>query len=438
MTPRAQKTWIFGTALFGMGMSVVTALGTAPLSPAESRLLATLTRTDLEMPALDNQVTALSAHGLELSGEDEVRRGDTLSSLMLRMGVSDAQALAFIGKDRRYDAALRGSVGRSVLVQTNLNGKLLRLQIFNGQEIWILERSGENQFNVRSAPMRAEVLVEHRSVEVGRSFFGAMDQAAVPNRVTEDVVSLFESDIDFRRQVQAGDKVRVIYETSRVAGREVGEYRLLAVRFEASGRSYEALHFKDETGKSNYYDAEGKSVKRGFLAAPLRYERVTSNFSSFRLHPLFGDPRAHRGVDYAAPTGTPVLAVADGKVTELGRSGGYGNAIEIQHNQRYSTYYAHLSDYASGLKVGREVRMGEVIGYVGSTGWATGPHLHYEFRVQGRHMDPTKISKENPQVPSLHGEQLALFQRAAADLRKRLSLLDSVNTAAVSPMRGDR
>jgi len=143
-------------------------------------------------------------------------------------------------------------------------------------------------------------------------------------------------------------------------------------------------------------------------------------------------------VDYAAPTGTPVLAVADGKVTELGRSGGYGNAIEIQHNQRYSTYYAHLSDYASGLKVGREVRMGEVIGYVGSTGWATGPHLHYEFRVQGRHMDPAKISKENPQVPSLHGEQLALFQRAAADLRKRLSLLDSVNTAAVSPMRGDR
>jgi murein DD-endopeptidase MepM/ murein hydrolase activator NlpD len=249
--------------------------------------------------------------------------------------------------------------------------------------------------------------------------------------VTDEIVTLFESDLDFRRQVKAGDKVRVIYQTKQVDGRDLGDYRLVAVRFEASGQTYEALYFESEgTKRGNFYDAEGKSVKRGFLAAPLRFTRVSSSFSSYRLHPLFGDPRAHQGVDYAAPVGTPVRAVADGDIVSVGFNGGYGNAVGIQHNQRYSTYYAHLSRFAPGIKNGRSVRMGEVIGYVGTTGWATGPHLHYEFRVHGRSIDPTKIAKENPQVPSLSGPELTQFSFVAADLRKRLSLLDSVNTAA--------
>jgi murein DD-endopeptidase MepM/ murein hydrolase activator NlpD len=252
----------------------------------------------------------------------------------------------------------------------------------------------------------------------------------VPNAITEDVVNLFESDLDFRRQVKPGDKVRVIYENHKVAGREIGDYRLIAVRFEASGTPYEALFFNPQgTARGNYYDAEGKSVKRGFLAAPLRFTRISSSFARYRLHPLFGDPRAHRGVDYAAPIGTPVRSVADGVITNRGWNGGYGNAIEIQHNARYSTYYAHLSNFAAGMIAGREVRMGEVIGYVGATGWATGPHLHYEFRVQGRSIDPIRIAQENPQVPSLTGEALSRFLVVAEDLRKRLTLLDSVNTA---------
>jgi len=433
MTPRALKTWIYGSAGLGLGLSLLTALGLAPLSEAESALLNQPVRNGIANPDLEDQLRALQAHGLDLSREDEVRRGDTMATLFSRMGIQDAAALAFLMKDRRNVAVLRSSVGRSAIVQTDLSGRLLRLQLYAGDDAWVVERVGEGQFEVRTGALRAETQVEHRSVEVGQSFFGAMDQAGVPARITEEVVNLFESDLDFRRQVRPGDKVRVIYEAQRIAGRDTGEHKLLAVRFEASGQTYEALFFVSPDGRGGYYDREGKSVRRGFLAAPLRFTRVSSSFTSYRLHPLFGDPRAHRGVDYAAPVGTPVRAVADGRVTERGYSGGYGNAIEIQHNQRYTTYYAHLSRYAPGVQVGREVRMGEVIGYVGATGWATGPHLHYEFRIQGRSIDPSKIARENPQVPALEGASLTAFQAVADDLRKRLSLLDNVNTASLKP-----
>jgi murein DD-endopeptidase MepM/ murein hydrolase activator NlpD len=204
------------------------------------------------------------------------------------------------------------------------------------------------------------------------------------------------------------------------------------VRFEAGQKTYEALYFENpESGKGNFYDAQGKSVKRGFLAEPLRYTRMSSGFTSYRLHPLFGDPRAHRGVDYAAPHGTPVRSVADGVVVSKGWSTGYGNTVEIKHNERYSTLYAHLSGYSPTLARGKTVQMGEVIGFVGSTGWATGPHLHYEFLVNGRHMDPSRILAENPQVPTLVGAQLRQFEKVANDLRARLTLLDNVNTAKV-------
>lgn len=429
MTPKDRKTWILGSAGFGLTMAIVTALGVSPLSEAESKALSQLTTAPVALPALTDQLEALQAHGLELAREDEVRPGDSFEKLLSRMGVRDPAAMAFLKRERQTQAVLRANQGRIAFAYTDLQGRLLRLRLISGMDAWVIERTGENQFEIKTARMGTEVSVEHRSVVVGQSFFGAMDQAGVPDVITDEIVSLFESDLDFRRQVNAGDKVRVIYESQKLAGRDIGNYRLIAVRFEASGETYEALYYNPDGTKGNFYDAEGKSVKRGFLAAPLRFTRVTSSFTNFRLHPLFGDPRAHRGVDYAAPTGTPVRSVADGEIVEVGRSGGYGNAIEIRHNQRYSTYYAHLSSYAGRPRPGQSVRMGEVIGYVGSTGWATGPHLHYEFRIYGRSVDPTAITKENPQIPSLTGDQLASFKTLATDLRKRLSLLDSINTA---------
>jgi murein DD-endopeptidase MepM/ murein hydrolase activator NlpD len=428
--PRPERLWTILPGVFGIFMATTTALGLSGLSEAESRMLAQQVSQELKPQGLAVQVSALSVHGLELTREDEVRRGDSIESLLERLGVTDPAARAYLNRDAKTRAVLRSNVGQTALVRTDLQGKLLRLQLLNKLDAWIVERTGEGQYVTRTARLGTENRIEHRSVRVGRSFFGAMDEAGVPDAITEQVVTLFESDIDFRRQVDEGDIVRVIYENQLVGGRNIGAYKLIAVRFEADGKTYEALYYDNPaTGKGNYYDAQGQSVRRGFLAAPLRYTRMSSGYTTYRLHPLFGDPRAHRGVDYAAPYGTPVRAVADGVVTMRGWSTGYGNTIEIRHNERYSTLYAHLSDFAPAVARGKPVQMGDVIGYVGTTGWATGPHLHYEFKVNGRHMDPSRILAENPQVPALKGDEFKKFSVVAADLRNRLSLLDSVNTA---------
>jgi murein DD-endopeptidase MepM/ murein hydrolase activator NlpD len=428
--PAPDRLWTIGPAALGIVMASITALGISGVSEAESKMLSQHVREAIAPKGLEEQTGALSAHGLDLTREDEIRKNDSIASLFERLGVSDTAALNYLARDRRTQAVLRSNAGQAVIVRTDLEGKLLRLQMLNKLDAWIIERTGEGQFETKTARFGSELQIEHRSVQVSRSFFGAMDEAGVPDSITEQVVTLFESDLDFRRQVKPGDIVRVIYENHQVGGRDIGKYRLLAVRFEAGDKTYEALYFEHpETGKGNYYDAEGQSVMRGFLAAPLRYTRMSSGFTTYRLHPLFGDPRAHTGIDYAAPAGTPVRAVADGVITQKGWSRGYGNTIEIRHNDRYSTLYAHLQGFSQGIQKGREVRMGDVIGYVGSTGWATGPHLHYEFKVNGRHVNPSRIIAENPQVPSLRGEALRKFSVAANDLRARLTLLDNVNTA---------
>ncbi len=427
---RPERLWTLGPAVFGVMMAAITAFGLSGISEAESRVLNQQVAIEIKPEALELQMKALAAHGLELTREDEVRKNDSFDGLLERLGVEDRDARQYLRKDARTAAILRNSAGQTALVRTDLEGRLLRLQLLNKLDAWIVERTGEGQFTTRVARLGSEMRIEHRSVQVGRSFYGAMDEAGVPEAITEQVVTLFESDLDFRRQVSSGDIVRVIYENQLVGGRDIGAYKLLAVRFEAGQKTYEALYFEHpETGKGNYYDAQGRSVKRGFLAEPLRYTRMSSGFTTYRLHPLFGDPRAHRGLDYAAPYGTPVRSVADGVVVSKGWSTGYGNTVEIKHNERYSTLYAHLSDYAPKMVRGKNVNMGEVIGFVGTTGWATGPHLHYELRVNGRHVDPSRIIAENPQVPSLSGSALKSFEVAATDLRGRLSLLDNVNTA---------
>jgi len=427
---RPERLWTLGPAVFGVMMAAITAFGLSGISEAESRVLNQQVAIEIKPETLEHQMKALAAHGLELTREDEVRKNDSFESLLERLGVEDRDARQYLRKDTRTAGILRNSAGQTALVRTDLEGRLLRLQLLNKLDAWIVERTGEGQFTTRTARLGSEMRIEHRSVQVGRSFYGAMDEAGVPEAITEQVVTLFESDLDFRRQVSSGDIVRVIYENQLVGGRDIGAFKLLAVRFEAGQKTYEALYFEHpETRKGNYYDAQGRSVKRGFLAEPLRYTRMSSGFTTYRLHPLFGDPRAHRGVDYAAPYGTPVRSVADGVVVSKGWSTGYGNTVEIKHNERYSTLYAHLSDYAPKMARGKNVNMGEVIGFVGTTGWATGPHLHYEFRVNGRHVDPSRIIAENPQVPSLTGSALKSFEVAATDLRGRLSLLDNVNTA---------
>ncbi|MEY2681589.1 MAG: hypothetical protein RIQ66_150, partial [Pseudomonadota bacterium] len=254
---RPERLWTLGPAVFGVLMAAITAFGLSGISEAESRVLSQKVAIEIKPEALEHQMKALAAHGLELTREDEVRKNDSFESLLERLGVEDRDARQYLRKDARTAAILRNSAGQTALVRTDLEGRLLRLQLLNKLDAWIVERTGEGQFTTRTARLGSEIRIEHRSVQVGRSFYGAMDEAGVPEAITEQVVTLFESDLDFRRQVSAGDIVRVIYENQLVGGRDIGAYKLMAVRFEAGQKTYEALYFEHpETRKGNYYDAQ--------------------------------------------------------------------------------------------------------------------------------------------------------------------------------------
>lgn len=436
MQRTTNRRWLLGLGLLGPTMVLITAFALRAPGPSEVEVLASLQQSALEVPALDPQAKALGRHGLDVLLEEPLATHASLEAALGSMGIAGPSAAVLEAQHpelaRRFQEGRRSNA--TLLAHVDRNNHLLRLQIQSPQESWNLSRVGTNQYASERSLLKTDLVREHRSVRVRNNFFEAMDEARVPALITDAVVDLFESEIDFRRAVTAGDRVRVIYEIPRRAGRDIGTPRLLAVRFEAGGEVHEAIYYEAKPGRpGSFYNAEGKSVKRGYLAAPLRFTRVTSSFTNTRIHPLFGTARAHRGIDYSAPEGTPVLAVADGVIQSAGFDRGYGNAIEISHTRSITTFYAHLSRFAPGMRPGKAVAMGEVIGYVGSTGWATGPHLHYEFREYGRAVNPNRMVNENPRTPNLAGEQREAYLAHAREIQRALRLLDGITTASAAP-----
>jgi murein DD-endopeptidase MepM/ murein hydrolase activator NlpD len=242
--------------------------------------------------------------------------------------------------------------------------------------------------------------------EIRTSLFGAADAAGVPDPVTLQLADVFGGDIDFYFDLRRGDRFTVVYEMRYVDGEAIGPGRIVAAEFENRGRTLRAFLWRGDDGSENYFGEDGAPLRKAFLRSPMELSRVTSGFSGARFHPILQTWRAHKGVDYAAPAGTPVRATADARVVIAGRQDGYGNVIELRHHGVFSTLYAHLSRFAPQVKPGARVAQGDVIGYVGQTGWATGPHLHYEFRVAGDQRNPLTVA-----LPT--GEPLAATQRTA-------------------------
>jgi murein DD-endopeptidase MepM/ murein hydrolase activator NlpD len=242
------------------------------------------------------------------------------------------------------------------------------------------------------------------------------------------LADIFSGDIDFLHDLRRGDRFSVLYETRRIDGEMVGSGRVVAAEFVNKGVAYRAFLWRGPDGTEGYYDEDGKSLKKAFLRSPLTFTRVTSGFALARFHPFLQTWRAHKGVDFAAPSGTPVLAAGAGRVVFAGQQNGYGNVAMLQHGGAYSTVYAHLSRFAPGIKSGAHVRQGEVIGYVGMTGWATGPHLHYEFRVDNVQKDPLALALPNAQpVPPAEKDAYAA---AVGSLAAQLALGRGVVMAA--------
>ena len=234
--------------------------------------------------------------------------------------------------------------------------------------------------------------------EIERSLIGSGKKAGLSSNLVMQLVDIFAYDIDFALDIREGDKFKVIYEEHYANGEKLAGGDILAAEFTNRGRNYKALRFTDKRGKVRYYTPDGKSLRKAFLRTPVNFSRISSHFDPRRKHPILNTIKAHRGVDYAAPTGTPVKATGDGKIIFRGKQGGYGKAVILQHGNTYSTLYGHLSRYKKGQKSGEWVKQGEIIGYVGKTGRATGPHLHYEFRVKGAHKNPltVKLPPANP------------------------------------------
>lgn len=406
-------TAVLAAVLLGGGGG---AFAVANLGPDAANLpVRTLVET-LSTPNLDAQVEALEQQTLKLYRNDITRGSDTAESLLRRLGLVDAAAAAYIRKTPEVRQALLNRSGRNVSVEANEQQQLLTLTtrwLKNDNDTqfqrMVITRDANNQFSVHTdtAPLTASVRMSGGTVN--SSLYEATDEARLPDTVTRQLADVFSGQIDFHRALRKGAVFSVVYETLEAEGEPLRTGRLLSAEITNDQKTYNAVWFQEPGQKGAYYTLKGDSLRRAFLASPMPYSRRTSGFG-MREHPIFHTQRAHMGVDYAAPTGAPVISVADGVVVESGFSGGFGNMVVVQHNARQSTVYAHLSRI--NVRKGQSIKQGDNLGAVGSTGWATGPHLHFEFRINGRHVDPLTLAQQGSSEPISAAQRNQFNQRA--------------------------
>ena len=358
--------------------------------------------------------------------EDRFRRGDTVSELLSRLGVSQVEARAFLAsvKSGRLLEMLRP--GTTVQARSAEDGTLLELRYITAKDRLVGFDKVGAEFKAVEQKLTLVPQQQMKSGEIESSLFAAADAAGLSDNVATQLADIFAGDIDFHRDLRRGDKFTVVYEMFHHEGRAIKSGRLLAAEFVNQGRSYRAVWFQDAEGKGGYYTPEGKNLRKAFLRSPLEFSRLSSGFA-MRFHPILQQWRAHKGVDYAAPIGTHVKATADGTVEFAGSQSGYGNVVVLKHQGGLSTYYAHLSRFAGGVKKGSRVQQGDVIGHVGRTGWATGPHLHYEFHVNNQVRNPLTVAL--PAALPIAASQIAAFRGMSAPLAAKLDLLKNTNLA---------
>jgi murein DD-endopeptidase MepM/ murein hydrolase activator NlpD len=385
------------------------------------------------LPAMEASASAPFAP-LTLYRTDATRSNDTAEALLRRLGVVDPAAAAFIKGDADSRAALLSRPGRIVTAETDADNRLVKLQArwtrdesptFDRLVLARSEPGANTRFtsHTETAPLVAGTRLAGGVIR--SSLFAATDDARIPDSVATQIAELFASDIDFHRALRKGDRFNVVYETLQADNEPLRAGRVISAEFANQGKTYQAVWFQEPGTKGQYYTLEGNSLRKAFLASPLEFSRITSGFGG-RTHPISRSWKQHNGVDYAAPIGTAVRTVGDGVVEFAGVQRGYGNVIEVKHRDGKSTLFAHLSRI--GVKAGQKVEQGDVIGAVGTTGYSTGPHLHFEFRVSGVHHDPLTIASENNSVPLSPASRPA-FNRMAGDMRLKLAAAGSMAVA---------
>ena len=400
------------------GVSAVAAFGLAPDTVVDP-VPTTLTVRMLATPALPDE--AVRAHEAPYWREERVRRGDTIGELLARAGIADPALGALVRTDPAARALYQLKPGQAVRVATDRDGALLELRFAPAPDRALTIRRAGDALQAQRAGAEVETRVALRAGVIASSLFGAADAIGLPDAITLALADVFSGDIDFFHDLRRGDRFAVLYESLFVDGEPAGSGRILAAEFENRGVTLHAFRWTAPDGSEGYYAEDGRSARKAFLRSPMELSRVTSGFSLARVHPILGTWRAHQGVDYGAPTGTAVRATAHGVVAFAGRQGGYGNVVVLRHGGSHSTLYGHLSRFAKGVTTGARVRQGETIGYVGQSGWATGPHLHYEFRVGDVPRNPQTIAL--PVAEAVPPAQRGAYAAAIAPAAEQLALV---------------
>lgn len=398
-------------------LGVVTAFGLVPqsdlgLEPARISI------EEIALPKVAANVTATA----NFWRNERVQRGDTVAELLGRLNIEDAAASAYLRTAPEAESFRNLAAGREIQAETHADGTLVALRYLSDADTQIvIEKQGDG-YTARKLPAQLERRLFVRTGEIQSSLYAATDAAEMPEDTARQLTEIFGGDIDFHHDLRKGDKFTVVYEMIYSNGSLVNTGHIQAAEFINRNHAYRAIYFQGD-----YYTPEGKSVRKAFLRSPIEFSRVSSGFTKSRFHPVLNQWRAHRGVDFASPIGTRVKATADGVVTSFGRQNGYGNFVTISHQGRVTTVYGHLSRFAKGLRRGQRVAQGDVVGYVGMTGMTTGPHLHYEFRVDGQQRDPLRIAL--PDAQPVNAASMTKFQLAADSLVTRLNLLRNTNLA---------
>lgn len=408
-----------------LSVATITAFAVAPLTeqPLPPRLLV--------VEPLRLTPTARPVDGAFMR-QAVVTRGESIGTLLRRLGDQDRELADFVRSDNHARRMLRLTPGSTVLAEVDASNRIRTLAYplesagaQTRHAFKLVLRRGDAGWQSAIEPVILERTLVSRTATVTTSLFAAADKAGIPDEITARIPDIFAADLDFHRDVRKGDQLRIVYEmfsdpSTLTEGRPG---RIAAVEYVSDDKRLEAVWFERGPGEGEYYGFDGRTLKKTFLRAPIEFTRISSGFTNGRRHPVHGDWRAHRGVDYAAPTGTRILSVAEGTVEFAGTQRGYGNVVVIRHDRERSTLYAHMSRIAPELSEGRKVSQGQLIGFVGQTGWASGPHVHFEFQVNGESVDP-QAAMPNPGAP-MDTQTRLRFREATASLREQMRWHDA-------------
>jgi murein DD-endopeptidase MepM/ murein hydrolase activator NlpD len=365
-----------------------------------------------------------------------VAPGDSLYTIFNRLGLPQSELQRVLATAQEAKRLARIHEGQPLELDVAPDNTLVTL-LLRLDPVQALRITRDNDtFRSELVTEKADRRVATATGAISSSLFLAGKDAGLSDKLIMEMVDIFAWDIDFVLDIRAGDRFTVLYEELFKHGEKLHDGAILAAEFENRGRIIRALRYSDGLGQTGYFTPDGRSMRKAFLRTPVKFSRISSSFTLHRWHPVLHRFRAHRGVDYAAPTGTPVKATGQGKIVHKGRKGGYGRTIAVQHGSRYTTLYAHLSGYAKGIHQGVDVRQGQVIGYVGHSGLATGPHLHYEFRVDGVHRNPLTVRL--PQAAPIPAESRADFLAKAEPLVAQLDKLARIALAQNGPVGASR